>query len=43
MQTLENRELELIELGSVTGDTLGEGGPYLESFIGMTKGTISAD
>ncbi|MGQ0588640.1 MAG: hypothetical protein ACT4N8_03780 [Sphingosinicella sp.] len=43
MQKVENRDLELIELGSVTGDTRGEGGPYPESFIGMTKGTISAD
>ena len=43
MQTNEDRALVLVELGSVTADTLGEGGPHVESFIGMTKGGLSAD
>ena len=43
MQTNEDRGLELIELGTVTGETQGEGGPYPEAFIGMTKLGISDD
>lgn len=43
MQTNDDRALELVELGSVTGDTQGQGGPYPEAFIGMTKLGISED
>ncbi|HEX8215696.1 MAG TPA: benenodin family lasso peptide [Allosphingosinicella sp.] len=43
MQKNEDRELDLIELGSVTGDTQGRGGPYAEFVIGMTKNGISED
>lgn len=43
MQTNEDRDLDMVELGSVTSDTLGEGGPHIESFIGMTVPGLSAD
>lgn len=42
MQTTDNRA-ELIELGSVTADTQGEGGLVLEGFTLMPKPGISAD
>ena len=32
MQKTDERKLELVELGSVTTDTLGAGGPVLEGF-----------
>ena len=43
MQTTDERQAELIELGSVTADTQGAGGPVLEGFIYMPKTGISAD
>ena len=43
MQTNEDNALDLIELGSVTGDTQGEGGFFPETYIGMTKLAISED
>lgn len=43
MQKTDDRPLELIELGSVTADTQGAGGPVLEGFIFMPKTGISAD
>ena len=43
MQTNEDRPLDLVELGSVTGDTQGKGGPYAEFFIGMLSNGLSAD
>lgn len=35
MQTNDDRDPSLVELGSVTADTLGEGGPFTEAYIGM--------
>ena len=43
MQTNEERHVVLIELGTVTADTQGAGGPDLEGFIWMPKTGISAD
>ena len=43
MQKVEDRPCELIELGSVTADTQGAGGPVLEGFIFMPKTGLSAD
>jgi len=43
MQKTEDRQVELIELGSVTADTQGAGGPVLEGFDFMPKTGISAD
>jgi len=43
MQKTDERQVELIELGSVTSDTQGAGGPVLEGFIYMPKTGISAD
>jgi len=43
MQTTDERHVELIELGSVSADTQGAGGPVLEGFIYMPKTGISAD
>lgn len=42
MQTTENRA-ELIELGSVSGDTQGASGVILEGFTLMPKEGITAD
>ena len=39
----EDRALELVELGSVTADTQGDGGPVIEFFIGMTKTGLIAE
>ncbi|HEX8223743.1 MAG TPA: hypothetical protein VF605_08010 [Allosphingosinicella sp.] len=43
MQKTEDRPIELIELGSVTTDTQGAGGPVVEGFIFMPRTGISAD
>lgn len=43
MQKTEERQVEPIELGSVTADTRGAGGPVLEGFIYMPRTGISAD
>ncbi len=42
MQRTEDR-VELVELGSVTADTQGEGGVLIETFTLMPKAGISAD
>ena len=42
MQTTENRA-ELVELGTVSGDTQGAGGVILEGFTLMPKDGITAD
>jgi hypothetical protein len=42
MQT-EDRTSELVELGSVTADTQGQGGVILEGFTLIPKAGISAD
>lgn len=42
MQTTDNRA-ELIELGSVSGDTQGASGVILEGFTLMPKDGITAD
>lgn len=36
MRTNEDNALELVELGSVTADTQGKGGPFPETYVGMT-------
>lgn len=41
MKRNEDRELDLVELGTVTGDTQGPGGPYPEFAIGVMKTGIS--
>ena len=43
MQRTENSAVELVELGSVTGDTQGQNGVILEGFTLMPKPGISAD
>ena len=42
MQTTEDRAA-LVELGSVTADTKGEGGVLIETFTLMPKAGITAD
>lgn len=43
MKTIETSRLELVELGSVTTDTQGAGGPVLEGFTYQPKTGISDD
>ncbi|HEX8443469.1 MAG TPA: benenodin family lasso peptide [Allosphingosinicella sp.] len=43
MQKNDERKLELIELGSVSADTQGSGGPAIEGFTYQPKVGISAD
>jgi hypothetical protein len=43
MQTNDDRSVELIELGSVTGDTAGGQLAIPEGFTGMVKSGITAD
>jgi hypothetical protein len=41
MQTTDNRAPQLVELGSVTADTRGQGGVILEGFTLMPKAGIT--
>lgn len=43
MQKIEEGQLELLELGSITADTQGAGGPVLEGFTYQPKIGISDD
>lgn len=43
MQTIDDRNVDLIELGSVTQDTAGGDAVLPESFTGQIKSGISAD